>query len=159
MVSCSVPAGTEIPRHEVWTDSTPAALRDSMLEAVEGWHPALRALVRDIDLASIFVIPFGRLEPEPAWTPSRVTLIGDAAHAMLPTLGMGANLAMRDAAHLVEQLGRAERGETDLVSAIGQAEDEMREYAYPLMRMTVAHDENFGGGGLAHAAPNAEESR
>jgi 2-polyprenyl-6-methoxyphenol hydroxylase-like FAD-dependent oxidoreductase len=120
-----------------------------MLEATEGWHPALRALVRDLDLSSLFMIPFGRLDPEPAWAPSRVTLIGDAAHAMLPTLGMGANLAMRDAGHLVDQLARAERGDVDVVPAIGQAEEEMREYAYPLMRMTVAHDENFGGGGLA----------
>ena len=149
MVSCSVPPGTVVPTHADWTDETPAFLREAMLEAVEGWHPALRALVRDIDLASIFVIPFGRLEPEPAWTSSRVTLIGDAAHAMLPTLGMGANLAMRDAGQLVEQLARAERGELDVTAAINAAENEMREYAYPLMRMTVAHDETFGGGGLA----------
>jgi 2-polyprenyl-6-methoxyphenol hydroxylase-like FAD-dependent oxidoreductase len=149
MISCSVPAGTVVPPQGEWTVDTPTFLRDKMLEAVEGWHPALRALVRDVDLASIFVIPFGRLDPEPPWTPSRVTLIGDAAHAMLPTLGMGANLAMRDAAHLVDQLARAERTEVDVIEAIGAAEVEMRDYAYPLMRMTVRHDENFGGGGLA----------
>ena len=151
MVSCSVPEGTVIPPNSEWTAETPAFLRDKMLEATEGWHPALRALVRDLDLASLFMIPFGRLDPEPAWAPSRVTLIGDAAHAMLPTLGMGANLAMRDAGHLVEQLGRASRGEVSVIDAIGAAEEEMRSYAYPLMRMTVAHDETFGGGGLAHA--------
>jgi 2-polyprenyl-6-methoxyphenol hydroxylase-like FAD-dependent oxidoreductase len=155
MVSCSVPQGTVIPTHDQWTTETPMMLRDAMLEATEGWHPALRALVRDIDLASIFVIPFGRLEPEPAWVPSRVTLIGDAAHAMLPTLGMGANLAMRDAGHLVDELARADRGVVDVVTAIGEAEQQMRDYAYPLMRMTVAHDENFGGGGLAHATDDA----
>jgi 2-polyprenyl-6-methoxyphenol hydroxylase-like FAD-dependent oxidoreductase len=152
MVSCSVPPGTEIPTYAEWTEETPAFLRDAMLQAVEGWHPSLRALVRNIDLPSIFVIPFGRLEPEPAWAPSRVTLIGDAAHAMLPTLGMGANLAMRDARHLVDHLARAERGETDVIEAIGAAEEEMREYAYPMMRMTVSHDKTFGGGGLVHAA-------
>src|SRR5581483_1817814 len=98
MISCSVPPGTEIPPAAQWTDGTPAMLRDAMLASVEGWHPAARALVRSVDLASIFVIPFGFLEPAPPWEPSRVTLIGDAAHAMLPTLGMGANLALRDAA-------------------------------------------------------------
>jgi 2-polyprenyl-6-methoxyphenol hydroxylase-like FAD-dependent oxidoreductase len=149
MVSCSVPEGTVVPPNNEWTAETPAFLRDKMLEATEGWHSAFRALVRDIDLSSLFMIPFGRLDPEPAWPSSRVTLIGDAAHAMLPTLGMGANLAMRDAAHLVDQLARAEAGEIDVIVAIGTAEAEMRDYAYPLMRMTVAHDETFGGGALA----------
>jgi hypothetical protein len=38
-------------------------LRDAMLRAIEGWHPAARALVAGVDLESIFVIPFGFLEP------------------------------------------------------------------------------------------------
>jgi 2-polyprenyl-6-methoxyphenol hydroxylase-like FAD-dependent oxidoreductase len=96
MVSCSVAPGTVIPPAEEWTPETPAMLRDSMLRAIDGWHPAMRGIVERTDLSSIFVIPFGHLDPAPAWEPSRVTLIGDAAHAMLPTLGMGANLALRD---------------------------------------------------------------
>jgi hypothetical protein len=32
---------------------------DAMLGAIEGWHPAARALVAGVDLDSIFVIPFG----------------------------------------------------------------------------------------------------
>ena len=79
MISCSVPPGTEIPPAAQWTDGTPAMLRDAMLAAVEGWHPAARALVRGVDLASVFVIPFGFLEPAPPWEPSRVTLIRDDA--------------------------------------------------------------------------------
>ena len=148
MVSCSVAPGTVIPHSSEWTDDTPRMLRDSMRAAVEGWHPALLSLVESLDLGSIFVIPFGRLDPPPAWAPSRVTLIGDAAHAMLPTLGMGANLALRDAASLVEQLGRVARGEVGVVEAIGAAESEMRDYVYPFMLMTTNHDSNFGGGGL-----------
>ncbi len=149
MVSCSVVAGTVIPRASAWTDDTPALLRDAMLAAIDGWHPALRALVENVDLSSIFVIPFGRLDPPDAWEPSRVALIGDAAHAMLPTLGMGANLALKDAARLVEQLDRADRGEVDIATAVGTAESGMRDYVYPFMRMTMDHDANFGGGALA----------
>src|SRR5205807_9584439 len=78
MISCSVPPGTVIPPAAQWTDGTPAMLRDAMLAAIEGWHPAARALVANVDLASIFVIPFGFLEPAPPWEPSRVTLAGDA---------------------------------------------------------------------------------
>jgi 2-polyprenyl-6-methoxyphenol hydroxylase-like FAD-dependent oxidoreductase len=124
-------------------------LRDSMLAAIDGWHPAARALVGGIELNSIFVIPFGFLEPAPPWEPSRVTLVGDAAHAMLPTLGMGANLALRDAAHLLEQLSTAAGGEVGLVEAIGAYEREMRDYVYPFMRMTMDHDRQFGGGALS----------
>jgi 2-polyprenyl-6-methoxyphenol hydroxylase-like FAD-dependent oxidoreductase len=124
-----------------------------MLAAIEGWHPAARALVQHVDLASIFVIPFGFLEPAPPWEPSRVTLIGDAAHAMLPTLGLGANLALRDAASLLGQLSAAARGETDLISAIGAYEQGMRDYVYPFMRMTMEHDRQFGGGALEGRGP------
>ena len=119
-------------------------LRDAMLAAIEGWHPAARALVQNVDLDSVFVIPFGFLEPAPPWTPSRVTLVGDAAHAMLPTLGLGANLALRDAASLLGQLSAG----PDLISAIGAYEQGMRDYVYPFMRMTMDHDRQFGGGAL-----------
>ena len=85
MISCSVAQGTVIPPSAEWTDGTPAMLRGAMLAAVEGWHPAARALVAGVGLDSIFVIPFGFLKPAPPWEPSRVTLVGDAAHAMLPT--------------------------------------------------------------------------
>ena len=43
-------------------------------------------------------------------------------------------------------------GDDDLGSAVGRAEHEMREAAYPIMRMTLEHDERFGGGGLKKLA-------
>jgi 2-polyprenyl-6-methoxyphenol hydroxylase-like FAD-dependent oxidoreductase len=148
MVSCSVARGTVIPRAREWTNGTPAMLRDAMVKAVEGWDPAIVAIVSGMDLDSIFVIPFGRLDPPEPWKPSRVTLIGDAAHAMLPTLGMGANLALRDSGMLAEQLRLAGDGELGVVEAIAVAEDQMRDYAYPFVRATMDHDHAFGGGAL-----------
>jgi 2-polyprenyl-6-methoxyphenol hydroxylase-like FAD-dependent oxidoreductase len=114
-----------------------------MLTAVEGWHPALRGVVERIDRETMFAIPFGRLDPTPAWEPSRVTLLGDAIHAMLPTLGQGANMALRDAATLAGHLA----GGGDPVAAIGAYEAEMRGYVYPILELASDHS-NFGGGGL-----------
>jgi 2-polyprenyl-6-methoxyphenol hydroxylase-like FAD-dependent oxidoreductase len=42
------------------------------------------------------------------WTRGRVVLIGDAAHAFLPTAGMGASMAMESAAVLAEELCRTD---------------------------------------------------
>jgi 2-polyprenyl-6-methoxyphenol hydroxylase-like FAD-dependent oxidoreductase len=67
---------------------------------------------------------------------------------MLPTLGLGANLALRDAASLLDQLSAAARGEVGLVPAIGAYEQQMRDDVYPFMRMTMDHDRQFGGGAL-----------
>jgi 2-polyprenyl-6-methoxyphenol hydroxylase-like FAD-dependent oxidoreductase len=152
MVSCSVAPGTVVPPWSEWTAETPAMLRESMLTAIEGWHPVTREIVAGIELDSIFAIPFGYVDVAEDWEPSRVTVVGDAAHAMLPTLGMGANLSLRDSQVLLEQLSRAARGEADLVAAIGEYERDMREVVYPFHRMTLDHDRNFGGGALSGAS-------
>jgi 2-polyprenyl-6-methoxyphenol hydroxylase-like FAD-dependent oxidoreductase len=121
-----------------------------MQRAVRDWHPAAAEIVGRMDLDSIFMIPFGFIIPAETWEPSRVTLVGDAAHAMLPTIGMGANLALRDAERLVTHL--VEGG----VDSIGAYEQDMRAVTYPFHRMTLDHDKNFGGGALAKAGPGAD---
>jgi 2-polyprenyl-6-methoxyphenol hydroxylase-like FAD-dependent oxidoreductase len=152
MVSCSLAPGTDVPPAAEWTRDTALAMRESMLSVLDGWHPAARAVVAGMDPDSIFAIPFGYLDPAEDWEPSRVTVAGDAAHGMLPTLGMGANLSLNDAALLVEQLERVGRGEADLVAAIARYEQQMRETSYPILRMTLDHDRNFGGGALSQTS-------
>ncbi len=151
MVSCSVDPSTVVPPQSEWDGSTPAVIRDGMLRAVEGWHPAVGALISGIDLDSIFSIAFSYLEPMEEWEPSRVTVLGDAAHGMLPTLGMGANMAINDARILRDRLVEARDVGSPLATAIGAYEAEMRSEAYPVLRLTVDHDKVFGGGALAKA--------
>ena len=50
------------------------------------------------------------------WVMGRLVLLGDAAHAMAPNVGQGANSAMVDALALAEELGRAEEVSTALGS-------------------------------------------
>ena len=47
------------------------------------------------------------LPPLTRWSRGPVVLLGDAAHAMLPHQGQGANQAIEDAFVLAEELGRA----------------------------------------------------
>jgi 2-polyprenyl-6-methoxyphenol hydroxylase-like FAD-dependent oxidoreductase len=73
----------------------------------------------------------------PFWEPSpRVTLIGDAVHAMSPTAAAGAATALRDAANLTKAL--AEGGINS--QAIGIYEKEMRIYAGEAIQQST-----FGG--------------
>jgi salicylate hydroxylase len=46
-------------------------------------------------------------EPLPTWTKGRLTLLGDAAHPMLPHLGQGANQSIEDGMALATILARA----------------------------------------------------
>ena len=58
-----------------------------------------------------------------------------------------------DQAQLVgpDGLDRVARGQAQLLDEIGAYEEQMRQTAYPILRMTLDHDTNFGGGGLARA--------
>jgi 2-polyprenyl-6-methoxyphenol hydroxylase-like FAD-dependent oxidoreductase len=147
MLSGAVPPGTPIPLPSEWSADTPRRLHEAMAAGVADWHPALRGLVERVELGTLFSHPFRLLDPTPAWRTSRVTLVGDSIHAMLPTLGKGANMAMRNAAVLREQLVAAAAGERPLHDAIAAYEDDMRTATYPLMELAADH-ERFGGGGL-----------
>jgi len=54
-------------------------------------------------------------DPLPQWSRGRVTLLGDAAHAMLPYLGTGAGMALEDACVLAATIAR---GGDDLSAAL-----------------------------------------
>jgi salicylate hydroxylase len=59
-----------------------------------GWDPQLEALLHQVD--TTFRWGLYDRDPLPHWTRGRLTLLGDAAHAMLPHMGQGANQAIED---------------------------------------------------------------
>jgi 2-polyprenyl-6-methoxyphenol hydroxylase-like FAD-dependent oxidoreductase len=59
---------------------------------------------------------------------------GIAIHAMIPTLGRGANVAMRDGALLGRWLKAVTRGEVNLIDALEAYEANMLRYGFQVVR-------------------------
>jgi salicylate hydroxylase len=71
-------------------------------------------------------------EPLPTWTKGRLTLLGDAAHPMLPHLGQGANQSIEDGMALATILARA--GRDNLPAALHAYERLRRERVADIQR-------------------------
>jgi salicylate hydroxylase len=91
VVNCAglVEAGEAVP--EGWSIK---ASREEILRDFAGWHPDVLGLIG----CAASSIKWGLYDRAPLrqWVVGRTVLIGDAAHAMLPFLGMGAAMAIED---------------------------------------------------------------
>jgi salicylate hydroxylase len=72
-----------------------------------GWDPVIGQVIAAISGpgGSGFVWGMYDRVPLPRWSSGRLTLLGDAAHPMLPHLGQGVNQALEDAVALATLLG------------------------------------------------------
>jgi salicylate hydroxylase len=86
-------------RHESWVAECDRA---EVLERYAGWHGSLLRLFAAAGTWYKWAL-YDR-DPIPRWTSGRVTLLGDAAHPMLPYLGQGACQAIEDGAVLATAL-------------------------------------------------------
>ena len=125
----------QFPAHPERLDGT--RLKAHVAGLTTGWHPALRKLIAECPPHDVRAFPFQASDRPAPWTPSRVTVLGDAVHGMPPTGGNGANTALRDAALLTRRLSRAVRGELPLLDAIGGYEADMREYGFQAVDLAM----------------------
>ena len=114
------------------------------LRLTADWHPNLRRLLELSDPAAAFPIRIATSEPVDPWPTTNVTLLGDAIHTMTPGQGVGANTALRDAALLCRQLVAADRGERELLDAIGAYEAEMIPYGFARVADSLANNGTRG---------------
>ena len=68
------------------------------------WDEAPYSLLREFDGWKCW--PLMKMEALPRWSEGRITLLGDAAHPIMPFLASGAVMAIEDAAVLAEELAR-----------------------------------------------------
>jgi salicylate hydroxylase len=80
---------------------------DVLRREFAGWDPRIESLLRQVQ--STFRWALYDREPLPSWTKGRLTLLGDAAHPMLPHLGQGANQSIEDGMALATILACADR--------------------------------------------------
>jgi 2-polyprenyl-6-methoxyphenol hydroxylase-like FAD-dependent oxidoreductase len=113
---------------------SPAGLHAVTLRTLRRWHPDLLRLVELASVPETTLTAIRTAEPVAPWPASRVTLLGDAIHAMSPAGGSGANTALRDAALLTAGLGAAARGQKTPGQAIGDYERQMVGYGFAAVR-------------------------
>jgi salicylate hydroxylase len=96
-----------VPADEEMKESWSAAGDPEVLRGeFEGWDARIGSVLKQVDKTFRWAL-YDR-EPLPTWTKGRLTLLGDAAHPMLPHLGQGANQSIEDGMALATILGRAD---------------------------------------------------
>jgi salicylate hydroxylase len=103
---------------------------DVLRREFAGWDPRIEQLLREVQLTFRWAL-YDR-EPLPTWTKGRLSLLGDAAHPMLPHLGQGANQSIEDGMALATILARADR--TTIPSALTAYERLRRERVAQVQR-------------------------
>ena len=104
-----VPADREMK--ESWSAAgDPETLRREFAD----WDPRIGHLLRQVQ--NTFRTALFDRDPLPSWTKGRLTLLGDAAHPMLPHLGQGANQSIEDGMALATILANTDR--TTLLAAL-----------------------------------------
>ncbi|KAM6506721.1 hypothetical protein FSOLCH5_013696 [Fusarium solani] len=89
-------------------------------ELTKDWQPILRNVIQHMGPQGMYAPPIKFLEFVPPETlpRGRVTILGDAAHTMIPFRGAGANTAFRDAADLTRILRDSYKQGLDYPSAL-----------------------------------------
>jgi 2-polyprenyl-6-methoxyphenol hydroxylase-like FAD-dependent oxidoreductase len=82
----------------------PGHARDAVLAQFQGWHDPVAEMLAATPEDAIARLDIHDHNPFRRWGTGRITLLGDAAHAMTPNMGQGACQALEDAIVLTTML-------------------------------------------------------
>jgi salicylate hydroxylase len=102
---------------EAWTEEswTRECDRSELMETYARWNEALLQLIKSSDRYYKWAL-YDR-NPLDHWSKGRATLLGDAAHAMLPYLAQGACMAIEDGYVLAEMIAQSTDDPTGALAA------------------------------------------
>jgi 2-polyprenyl-6-methoxyphenol hydroxylase-like FAD-dependent oxidoreductase len=92
----------------------PGGKKSEVLKMFHDWHDPIPAVIETTAETDILRNDIYELKHLRQWSQGRVTLLGDAAHAMTPNLGQGACQAIEDAV----ALGKCLKNTTDIPAAL-----------------------------------------
>jgi 2-polyprenyl-6-methoxyphenol hydroxylase-like FAD-dependent oxidoreductase len=120
-------------------------LQTLSVELMKEWPERSRTIPTHGDPTSFFFVEMYTSIPCELPTSANVTLLGDAIHAMTPTLGRGANTAMRDGALLGLHLEEVAHGRRTLPEAIREYETHITQYDFDVVKKSAALGERLIG--------------
>lgn len=102
-------------------------LYDKAVVLTKGWLSGLKDIIEHTGPAGMITPPINFFEfvPPDKLPGKRATLLGDAAHAMIPFRGGAANTAIRDACELAELIIQAHQKDVPLDWVLGPYEEVM----------------------------------
>jgi 2-polyprenyl-6-methoxyphenol hydroxylase-like FAD-dependent oxidoreductase len=135
---------TDMPDYFSWMLTAPGRfhaadapmLHRHAQDRIQDWHPGVRRLVGEADVAATFPVDIRSALPVEPWPTTTVTLLGDAIHTMSPGRAEGGNTALRDARLLRDALATVRDG-TPLLDAVARYEADMLRYGFEAVTQSL----------------------
>ena len=139
---------------ESWSNEGAKA---EFLKDFANWHEDLKILIRNAETCFRWGL-FDR-DPMPRWGRDRVTLLGDACHAMLPFMAQGAVMAIEDAYTLAQCLAVGRNDQAALPRALQRYEDLRRERTATVQQMSRDNIQFFHHADIPNLAERMSKHR